>query len=115
MDRDTTSTKAVLQALRALQAKIQRLETERARGLDECTEMRLKLEMARARRQNSAIKFPKVRLCGAPPGKCTAFQNRHSQTGCDRPFFSLCLSEPQSACELDQSEKYPPTAGGNGC
>ena len=44
-----TSTKAVLQALRALQAKITRLERERVAALNTATELRLKLELAEAR------------------------------------------------------------------
>eukprot|EP00635_Sarcinochrysidales_sp_CCMP3193_P015256 CAMPEP_0118890520 /NCGR_PEP_ID=MMETSP1166-20130328/945_1 /TAXON_ID=1104430 /ORGANISM="Chrysoreinhardia sp, Strain CCMP3193" /LENGTH=131 /DNA_ID=CAMNT_0006829133 /DNA_START=16 /DNA_END=408 /DNA_ORIENTATION=+ len=44
-----TSTKAVLQALRALQAKISRLERERVAALNTATELRLKLEVAEAR------------------------------------------------------------------
>ena len=51
--RDTlgtpTSTKAVLQALRALQAKISRLERERVAALNTATELRLKLELSEAK------------------------------------------------------------------
>ncbi|KAJ8606917.1 hypothetical protein CTAYLR_008622 [Chrysophaeum taylorii] len=43
------STKAVLQALRALQAKIERLERERSHALEEATDLRLKYELAQAR------------------------------------------------------------------
>lgn len=46
----TPSTKAVLEALRALQSKINRLEVERSRALDEATGLRLKYEMANAKR-----------------------------------------------------------------
>ncbi|KAJ1458205.1 hypothetical protein M885DRAFT_513271 [Pelagophyceae sp. CCMP2097] len=42
------STKAVLQALRALQGKISRLERERSKALDEASEMRVKFQMAAA-------------------------------------------------------------------
>lgn len=47
----TPSTKAVLEALRALQSKIERLERERSRALDEATALRLKYDMAESRRK----------------------------------------------------------------